>query len=140
MPSLVYFDKFLKNQNDGTSAIYFDTDDIYVALSNTAPTVATDDFFNDITELAAGDGYDAGGKQLTVSPTLDTDNHRWDLDVDDQTWTFTAQKTFRYAIYYKSTGTAATSPLIAYSDLGAQAVTGEFQLNVDGTYLFRFAK
>ena len=140
MATLEYFDQFLKNQNDGTAVIDFDTNTIKVALSNTAPTATTDNYFDDITELAAGDGYDAGGKTLTVSPTLDTTNHRWDLDVDDQTWTFTASKTFRYAIYYKSTGTAGTSPLIAYSDLGAQTVTGDFQLNVDGTYLFRFAK
>lgn len=140
MATLIFYDKFLKNQNDGTAVVDFDTNVIKVALCTDFGSATTSDFFDDVTELAAGDGYDAGGKTLTITPTLDTNNHRYDLDADDQTWTFTSSKSFQYAVIYKSTGTAGTSPLIAYADLSSQTVTGEFNLNLADTYLFRFAK
>jgi hypothetical protein len=140
MATVVFFDQFLKNQNNGTHPIDFDTDKIRVALITTAFSATTPDNINDLTELANGDGYTTGGALLTASASLDTTNHRFDVDFNDTQWTFTAQKTFRYAAFYHSAGSTATSPLIAYSDLGSQAVTGVFNLNLSDAYLFRFAK
>lgn len=139
MASVIFLDKFLKNQNDGTHAIKFSSADVIkVALITTNFSATSSDFFDDLTELAAGDGYTAGGATLTASASLDTTNHRFDVDFGDTAWTFTAQKTFRYAGFYHSGSTTATSPLIAKSDLGSQSVTGVFNLNLADTYLFRF--
>jgi len=101
--------------------IDFDSDTIKCALctSTYTPDQDTHDFFDDITnELTTGSGYTAGGATIgscTVGYTAGTNVVK--LDGADVTWTsFTG--TFRYAIIYKSTGTASTSPLIAYVDFG----------------------
>jgi hypothetical protein len=138
MATVVFCDQFIKNQMDGTHPIDFNTDKIKVALITTNFSVTTVGFFSSVTELAAGDGYTTGGEALTASASLDTTNHRYDVDFNDTTWTFASAKTFRYAGFYHSGATAATSPLIAKSDLGSQVVTGTFNLNLASTYLFRF--
>jgi hypothetical protein len=138
LATVIFCDQFLKNQNDGTHPIDFDTDKIKVALITTNFSVTTVGFFASVTELAAGDGYTAGGETLTASASLDTTNHKYDVDFNDTTWTFTASKTFRYAGFYHSGAAAATSPMIAKSDLGSQTVSGTFNLNLANTFLFRF--
>jgi hypothetical protein len=83
----------------------------------------TDDFFDDVTEIT-GTGYTAGGITLT-SPTVtyDTASDQVRLDAADVSWT-SSTISARYIVIYKSTGSAATSPLIAYIDLGsAQSTT-----------------
>ena len=50
--------------------------------------------------------------------TVDTTNHCGVLSVNDVTWS-AATITFRYLVLYRSTGTAGTSNLIGYWDLGA---------------------
>lgn len=96
----------------------FSSDTIKVALSNTAP-VASNSFFSDITEISAGNGYTAGGETVTnkgVSETSGTTT----VSADQVTFSATgAMATFRYAILYKSTGTASTSPLVAWWDNGS---------------------
>lgn len=97
----------------------FATDTIKVALSNTAPA-ASNAFFNAITEISAGNGYTAGGTAITnkgVSETSGTTT----VSADQVTFTASggAMATFRYAILYKDTGTASTSPLVAWWDNGS---------------------
>jgi hypothetical protein len=47
------------------------------------------------------------------------------MDAADVTWSALNKADVRYAIIYKDTGTAATSPLIGYVDFGAtQAPAG----------------
>ena len=138
MANVIFCDKFLKNQNDGTYPIDFDTDKIKVMLITTNFSATSLGSISSVTELAAGDGYTAGGEALTASASLDTTNHRYDVDFGDKQWTFTAAKTFRYAGFYHSGEAAATSPLIAKADLGSQSVTGVFNLNLADTFLFRF--
>lgn len=138
MADLVIYDKFLKNQNDGTAVIDFDSDTIMVALCTNFGSATTSDFFDDVTELAAGNGYTAFGAELTVTPAVSAG--KYDLDIADPEWTFTAVKTFQYAVVYKYTGTASTCPLIGYVDLGSQSLAGVFGLTISGTYLLRFAK
>ena len=79
--------------------------------------------------------YTAGGNTLgTPSVTYDTATDETRLDMADTSWssvTFTA----RYAVVYKSTGTASTSALIALIDFGGdQAVSsGTFSITFDST-------
>jgi hypothetical protein len=120
----------------GGAPIDYLTDTIKVSLHTASytPNAATHDFYNDVTnELGSGNGYTTGGEALaskTVgSVALGT------IDAADVTWTFTASKTFRYAVVYKDTGTASTSPLICYVDFGADitvAVPFTLQWNASG--------
>lgn len=111
-----------KKLMDGS--IDIDTDTIKLALTTSSytPDIDAHDFFDDITNEVTGTGYSAGGYTLAnKSVTVDTTNDRAVFDADDVTSTNTTV-TFRYGIIYKSTGTAATSPLIAVIDFSANKV------------------
>jgi hypothetical protein len=138
MATTIFYDKFLANQNNGTAVIDFDSDTIRVALCTAFGSATTSDYFDDVTELANGNGYVASGATLTITPAVAAGTYS--LDATDTQWTFTAAKAFQYAVFYMDNAVAGTSPLIAYSDLGSQSVTGVFSLNLADAYLFRFAK
>ena len=127
-----FYGLFLRNQLDGTAVVDFNTDTIKVALVSDAPVQDTDDFFDDVTEIT-GTGYTAGGITLT-SPTItyDTGTDQVRLDAADVSWT-TSTITARYAVVYKSTGTASTSPLICYFDFGSN------QSTTAGTFAIQWA-
>lgn len=99
----------------------WDTDTIKISLhtSTYVPDPDTHDFYNDVTNEVSSAGYSAGGATLTCSaPAVSAGSNEVQFDATDVSWTgvtFTA----RYAVVYKSTGTASTSPLIAYIDFGA---------------------
>lgn len=110
------FNSAKKKLIDGS--IDLDTDTIKVAFTTSTfvPNIDTQDFFDDITNEVTGTGYTAGGYTLAnKSVTVDTTNDRAYFDADDIS-SATTTITFRYGIIYKSTGTAATSPLIGYID------------------------
>jgi hypothetical protein len=114
----------IKNMFSGANVVDWDTDTIKCALATSSytPDQDTHDFFNDITnELTTENGYTAGGVTLTCSaPSYDTATNEMRLDATDAEWTATGSGiTARYAIVYKSTGSAATSPLLGYVDFGA---------------------
>ena len=115
------YGQFLKRQANG-NGIDFDTDTLKVALctSSYTPNRDTHDFFDDVTnELGTGSGYTAGGTTLTGKIVdLDAAGDFAYFDADDALWT-ALTATFRYAVCYKSTGVAGTSPLIFYVDFGA---------------------
>ena len=116
MATYVKFEPFTEIQL--TTPVDWNTDTIKVALSNTAPNAATNDFFNDITEISAGNGYVAGGNTLTI--TVSRTGGVTKVSATDTVFTATgAVGPFRYVILYKSTGTASTSPLVAYWDYGS---------------------
>jgi hypothetical protein len=115
----------------------WDTDTIKVALctSTYTPDQDTHDFFNDITNEVSGTGYSAGGATI-ASPTVtyDTATNEIRLDCADPSWA-SSTITARYAVFYKSTGTASTSALICYTDFGADVSTtsGTFAITIDTT-------
>ena len=116
MAAYVKFEPFTEIQL--TTPVDWNSDTIKVALSNTAPTASTNDFFNDITEISAGNGYTAGGNTLTISVSRSAGTTK--ISATDSVFTATgAVGPFRYVILYKSTGTASTSPLVAYWDYGS---------------------
>lgn len=122
----------IKNMYSGANVVDWDTDTIKVALctSTYTPDVDTHDFFNDITNEVSGTGYTAGGKTLApTAPTYDTATNETRMDAADTEWT-AATITARYAVIYKSTGTASTSPLITYVDFGEDKVAsaGTFKI------------
>jgi hypothetical protein len=127
----------MKNQYDGTAVVDWDTDTIKASL-HTAYTFTQDthDFFDDVSASEiTGTGYTAGGATLgTKTATYDTATDQIRLDAADTTWT-TSTLSATDAVVYKSTGVAATSPLMAAVDFGATVSTtaGTFQITWDST-------
>lgn len=118
--------------------IDFDTDTIKVALctSSYTPNQDTHNFFDDITNEVTGTGYTAGGATLaSKTVTYTSGTNTLTLDCADPSWS-SSTITARYAVFYKSTGTASTSPLICYWNFGADAVstaaTFTLQINASG--------
>jgi len=124
MASFIYT-AFIKKTLDGTN-IDFTSNTIKVALTTSSytPNQATHDFFDDITNEVSGTGYTAGGATLgSKTVTLDTTNKWVVFDAADTSWTTSTITNARYAVIYKSTGTASTSPLVALIDLGSNQST-----------------
>lgn len=132
----VIYNSFKGKIMDGS--IDLDTDTIKVALvtSSYTPDADTHDFFDDVTNEVTGTGYTAGGETIAnTAVTVDTTDDEGVFDGDDVTWS-TSTITARGAVIYKSTGTASTSPLIAYLDFGSDqsSSAGDFtiQWNAEG--------
>lgn len=110
----------LKNQFDGTAVVDWDTDTIKVMLTTSTytPNQDTHDFKDDVTNEVSGTGYTAGGATLaSKTATYDTATNELRLDAADVSWTVSTF-TARYAVVYKDTGTASTSPLMGLVDFG----------------------
>lgn len=136
------YGKLWENQF-GSAATNWSSDTIKVALATSTytPNQDTHDFFNDITNEVTGTGYTAGGATLgSKTATYTSGTNTCAFDAADTSWT-TSTITARYAIVYKSTGTASTSPLIAYIDFGADVVSsgGTFQITWDSAGIFTLA-
>jgi hypothetical protein len=104
---------------------------VALCTSSYTPNIDTHSFFDDITNEVVGTGYTAGGETLgTKTTTQDNTDNEGVFDAADTTWS-SSTITARYAIIYKSTGTASTSPLICYIDLGEDKTSsnGAFTLS-----------
>lgn len=107
-----------------------DTIKVALVTSSYTPNFDTHDFFNDVTNEITGTGYTAGGATLgSQTITLDTTNDRLVFDGADTSWASSTLTAYA-AVLYKDTGSAATSPLIAYVDFGSNRVSdgGTFQI------------
>lgn len=128
----------VKNQYDGTAVVDWDTDTIKCALLNGYSLAQdTHDFYDDVSasEVAAGGGYTAGGVALTSkTATYDSATDQIRLDAADAAWAASTISATD-AVVYKSTGTAATSPLIQAIDFGAAVASAAatFQITFDAT-------
>lgn len=106
-----------------------------LATNSYTPNRNTHDFRDDFTaaELANGNGYTTGGVTLSgVTWSLDTGSEQVRLTFSNPSWTFSASKTFRYAILYIDTGGAdSTDPLIGLLTYDAdQTVSGVWTIDV----------
>lgn len=121
--------------------IDLDTDTIKVALvtSTYSPNIDTHTKFSDITNEVSGTGYTAGGATLaSVTITQDNTNDLAYMDAADASWA-SSTITARGAVIYKSTGTASTSPLVAYIDFGADKASssGTFTITWDAAGILK---
>lgn len=107
-----------------------------VALTNTAPTAATDTVWNTTVAPApaAANGYTAGGNTLTTSSATTTSG-TFKLVLADSVFTASGGSLgpVRYAIIYNS---SASNKVVAYYDYGSSLtlLTGEtLTVDFDGT-------
>lgn len=113
----------------------FGTDVVKVMLTNVAP-VATNSVKSDITDIAAGNGYTAGGNTLTFTSASQASGVEKVIFADS---TFTASgafSTFRYAVLYNDTTASPVKPLICWFDYGAAVSMTNletFIVDLDGT-------
>lgn len=135
MASLVYNNYKARMLGLGTM-VDLDADTIKIALltSSYTPSADNDDFFDDVSayEIANSGTYTAGGATLSVTLSQDNTDDEGVFDATDVSWT-SATITARYAVIYKSTGVASTSPLILLIDFGSN------QSSTAATFAITFA-
>ena len=126
----LFIDELTKGGHNLTTAAY------KCALTNTAPTSATDSVWNTTVAPApaAANGYTAGGNTPTVT-SASTVNGVFKLVLVDSVFTATAGGIgpFRYVILYNS---SASNKSIGYYDYGSSitlADTETFTIDFDGT-------
>lgn len=92
-------------------------DTLKILLTNVAP-VATNTVKANLTEIAAGNGYTAGGTAVTVTASAQTSG-TYKLVGDDVVFTASGGSiaTFRYAVLYNDTAT--NDELIGWWDYGS---------------------
>lgn len=113
----------------------FGSDTFKLLLTNTAP-VATNAVKADLTEIAAGAGYTAGGATVTLtSSTQSSGTYKYIASAASPTWTSSGSfATFRYVVLYNST--AGSGNLVSWWDNGSGVTltSGQtFTVTLDGT-------
>jgi type IV pilus biogenesis protein CpaD/CtpE len=124
------FNAFVADVANKTHNLGADT--LRVMLTNTAP-VATNAVKTDITEIAAGNGYTAGGTQATLVSSAQASG-TYALKLNNVTFTASAGSIgpFRYCVLYNAT--AASGNLIGWYDYGTNLTTtagNSFQVQFD---------
>ena len=135
MATLVKYDCFVENLAEKVHNLGADT--LKAALTNTAPTAASDTVWNSATTApppAAANGYTTGGNTLVVTSSAQTSG-TYKLVITDSVFTAAGGSIgpFRYVIVYNST---ASNAVIGYYDYGSSITlaTGEtFTIDFDGS-------
>jgi hypothetical protein len=111
------FNSFVEHLAEGVHNLGADT--LKVMLTNTAP-VATNSVKANLTEIAAGNGYTAGGTAASITSSGQTSG-TYKLVLGDVVITASGGSIgpFRYAVLYNDTPTSPADPLIGYWDYGS---------------------
>jgi hypothetical protein len=115
-------------QSLGRGGVNLNSDALKVALSNSAPNAGTATVIGDITEIAAGNGYTAGGNAVGSNAYSQTSG-TGKLTGSDVSFVASGGSIgpFQYAVLYDST----SNVLIGYYDIGsATTITDGNQFNV----------
>lgn len=121
------YEKFVEDMWNKVHDLFGTTDTCMIALTNTAPNLATHTVLADITEISAGNGYTAGGTDAQNDSTRTGGT----VTLTGVDVVFTASggsmATFRYPVFYNTTPTSPADPLIAEWDYGSAVTlaTGE---------------
>jgi hypothetical protein len=139
MASFNKFNAFVENVAEGVHNLGSDTLRVY--LSNSTPS-ASHTAYDGVTgstgpaEIAAGNGYTAGGNVASVSSSAQTAGVYKLVLNDPAVWTATGGSIgpFRYVVLYNDT--SASNALIGYWDYGTSitlATTESFAVDLDAT-------
>ena len=118
---MAVFNKFQNFVQDlGRGVHNLDTGVLKVMLTNAAPVAATNTVKADLTEIAAGNGYSAGGATIAGTDYTQTSG-TGNLTGTDPVITAAGGSIgpFRYAVLYNDTPTSPADPLIGYWDYGS---------------------
>src|SRR5437667_2019223 len=132
MPSFQKFNSFVEAAPEKVHNLGADT--LKVMLTLTAP-VPTNAVKADLTEIAAGNGYTAGGTQSAQSSSAQTSGV-YKLVIADVVFTASGSPmaAFRYAVLYNDTAT--NKELIGFWDYGSSLTLGVAEtltVDFDGT-------
>ena len=133
MTTLTKFEKF--SENLGKGVFNLSTDQLKIALTNTAPNAATDSVYADITSPIAGTNLDGATPFNVTTTSFAQTSGTAKLVLADLTLTATGSvEPFQYVVLYSDT--ASNKELIGYYDYGS-AVTlstnDTFKVDWDGT-------
>ena len=111
------FHAFVEHLAEGVHNLQSHT--LRVMLTNTAP-VATNSVRATLTEIAAGNGYTAGGTAASITSSGQTSG-TYKLVLGDVVITASGGSIgpFRYAVLYNDTPTSPADPLIGWWDYGS---------------------
>lgn len=127
MATVNVFNVFTKDLVEGKHAI--GTATFKVLLTNSAP-VATNTVKANITEIAAGNGYSAGGPTVTLA--VSTASGVCKVTATDVVVTASgAIGPFRYAVIYNDTQSTPAKPLVCWIDLGQTTMANLDTLTLD---------
>ena len=116
----VVYTIFMYNEIGGGTQIDLDNDTIKVSLHTSAyvPSAAGHAVFSHLTNEISVAGYTAGGQALAGKALSVTGANHARFIANDLSWTANITGA-RWAVVYKDTGAAGTSPLICAIDFGA---------------------
>lgn len=132
------FQKFNQFALDLTRKVHnLSTDSLKVLLTNVAP-VAGNAVKGDLTEIAAGNGYAAGGVAVAVASLAQTGGVTKLVLNNPAPWVASGGTIgpFRYAVLYNNTPTSPAGPLIGFADYGTSVTLNDgeqFGINFDAT-------
>jgi hypothetical protein len=134
MATYTKFNAYVDNLNK--AVINWSTHTFKGSLENTAP-VATNSVFADLTEIAPGNGYSAGG-QVLDSVTLSNSSGTEKVVIADEVYTASGGSIgpFRYFSIYDDTPTSPADPLVGFYDYGSSITllnTETFTVDFDAT-------
>lgn len=95
-------------------------DTLKIMLVNSPAPVATNSVKADLTEIAAGNGYTAGGTAVTITSSAQSGG-TYSLVGNDVVFTASGGTigALRYAVFYNDTPTSPADPLIGWWDYGS---------------------
>lgn len=130
------FNQFVEDLAKGVHNLGTAGHTLKAMLTNSAP-VAANAVKADLTEIAGGNGYTAGGQALTISASAQSGGVQ-KVTVADISWTASGGSIgpFRYVAIYNDNPTSPADPLVAWFDYGSSITlnTGEtFTVDFDGT-------
>ena len=124
---------YSRGQASGSDTVAWEADTIRVALlaQGHTPDYANHEHFDDVStdEVPAGDGYTAGGEEITTR-AVNVSGDLIELTGDDVDWdpsTIDAG----YAVIYQDTGTASTSRLIGLVDFEGEQSSSDGRFAVE---------
>jgi hypothetical protein len=142
MAAFTFFHEFKKYLADGT--IDLDTHTFKWALTNTAPTAASNTVLADITQITSAGGYAPVTATSVTWTETGAGTGIWAFDTADPVFSASGADfdSARYLVLYDDTPTSPADPLVGYYDYGASfTITNgnSLTLNVSANGHFRLS-